>query len=423
MLDLARLRDDPEGVRKALARKGAQHAKALEPLLEADTRRRGALGRLEALRHEKRTISESFAKADPAAKEAARAKSKSLDEEIKHLEEAVRGIDEEIETQALILPNTPHAQVPDGTDAAGNVEVRQWGKKPAFAFAPKAHWDLGEALGILDNARGVKIAGSGFPLYTGWGARLERALLNFMLDLHVKEQAYIEVFPPFLANRDTMRTTGQVPKFEEDMYRLEKDGLYLIPTAEAPLTSIHRDEILDEASLPKRYTAYSACFRRESGAAGKDTRGIQRVHQFNKTELMTYAHPDKSYEELERLTNDAEEVLKRLGLHYRVVRLCAGDMGFSAAMTYDLEVWAPGVGRYLEVSSCSNFEDFQARRGAIRFKDGGKGKPRLVHTLNGSGTATPRLFIALTETHQQADGSILIPEPLRPYLGTDRITP
>ena len=419
MLDLARVRENPEAVRKALARKGAQHAEALAPLIQADARRREAMGKVEKLRHEKKDLSQAFAKADAAGKEAAREKSKALELEIHILDKTIRECDEAIAGIELTLPNTPSEKVPDGADAASNQEVRAFGEKPKFAFAPKPHWEIGEKLGLLDFPRGARIAGSGFPLYVGWGARLERALLNFMLDLHVKEQAYTEVFPPFLAHRETMKTTGQIPKFEDDMYRLPED-LFLTPPAEAPLTSLHRDEILEEESLPRRYTAYSACFRREAGAAGKETRGLTRLHQFNKVELMTYAHPETSYEELERLTNDAEEVLKRLGLHYRVVKLCAGDMSFSSALTYDLEVWAPGMDRFLEVSSCSNFEDFQARRGAVRFRKG-KDKPRLVHTLNGSGVATPRLFIALVETHQQADGSILIPAALQPYLGTDRI--
>ncbi len=417
MLDLTRLREDPEGLRKALTRKGAQHAEALGPLLEADRRRREALANLEKLRHEKREFSKAFAKGEAGARE----RSKALDTEIVELEKTVQGADADIQGLLLRIPNTPSPRVPDGSGAAGNVEIRSFEGKPRFPFTPKPHWDLGESLGILDLRRGAKIAGSGFPLYLGWGARLERALLNFMLDLHVKEQGYTEVLPPILVHRQSMVTTGQLPKFEEDMYRLEKDDLFLIPTAEAPLTSIHRDEILDEGNLPLRYTAFTPCFRREAGAAGKDTRGIQRVHQFNKVELMTYAHPDTSYEELERLTGDAEEVLRRLGLHYRVVKLCAGDMSFSSAETNDIEVWAPGMDRYLEVSSCSNFESFQARRGSVRCRKG-KDKPRFAHTLNGSGVATPRLFIALVESFQQADGSIEIPKALQPYLGTDRIT-
>ncbi len=421
MLDLARLREDPEGLTQAIARKGAHHVEAIPALLASDARHRESLRQLEQLRHQKRELSKAFAQGEPSAREAARAQSKSLDAELSQLEEKVKTLETEIRDLLLRIPNAPNPQVPDGTDASGNVELRRHGLKPGFPFAPKPHWDLGETLGILDLARGTKIAGSGFPLYVGLGARLERALINFMLDLHTKEHGYTEILPPFLALRDTMVTTGQLPKFDiGNMYHLPQDDLFLIPTAEAPLTSLHRDEILDEETLPRRYTAFTPCFRREAGAAGKDTRGIQRVHQFNKVELMTYARPEESYEEHERLTRHAETVLQRLGLHYRVVRVCTGDMGASNALQNDIEVYAPGMDRYLEVSSCSNFEDYQARRGAIRSRKG-KEKPRFLHTLNGSGTATPRLFIALVETHQQADGSILIPEPLRPYLGTDRI--
>lgn len=421
MLDLARIREDPEGVRMAVARKGARHAEAFGPLLEADALRRESMTRLEHLRHGKRELSKAFAQGDAAAKEAARAESKAMDGEIAALEDAAKALDARIEALLLDIPNAPVEGCPDGPDATGNVELRRFGEKPAFSFQPMAHWDLGESLGLLDPARGARIAGSGFPLYVGWGARLERALLNFMLDLHVKEHGYTEAIPPVLVQRASMVTTGQLPKFEHDMYRLEQDDLFLIPTAEVPLTNIHRDEILDEARLPLRYTAYTPCFRREAGAAGKDTRGLTRIHQFNKVELMTFASPERSVEEHEALTRHAETVLQRLGLHYRVVHVCTGDMGFSNLNQYDLELYAPGMDRWLEVSSCSNFGDYQARRGAIRCRKG-KDRPRFAHTLNGSGTATPRLFIALVETFQQADGAVLIPKPLQPYLGTDRIS-
>jgi seryl-tRNA synthetase len=306
--------------------------------------------------------------------------------------------------------------VPTGKDAADNPEVRRWGNKPEFAFKPKPHWEIGEALDILDFPRAAKISGSGFILYKGAGARLERGLINFLLDLHTREHGYTEVFPPFLINRNAMIGTGQLPKFEEDMYRLRDDELYLAPTAEVPVCNIYRDEILRHDQLPIYYCAYTPCFRREAGAAGKETRGMIRVHQFDKVEMVKFSHPDTSYDELEKMVANAEKVLQLLGLHYRVILLCTGDMGFASAKTYDIEVWAPGQNAYLEVSSCSNCEDFQARRANVRFKDK-DGKTKFVHLLNGSGTALARLYVALLETYQQADGSLLLPEILAPYLG------
>jgi seryl-tRNA synthetase len=303
-----------------------------------------------------------------------------------------------------------------GKEAADNPEVKRWGEAPKFVFQPKAHWDIGEKLGILDFARAAKISGSGFILFKGAGARLERALINFLLDLHTGEHGYTEVFPPFLINRNAMIGTGQLPKFEEDMYRLRDEEMYLAPTAEVPVANIHRDEILREEQLPIYYCAYTPCFRREAGAAGKQTRGMIRVHQFDKVEMIKFVKPENSYEELEKMLANAERVLQLLGLHYRVVLLCTGDVGFASAKTYDIEVWAPGQNAYLEVSSCSNCEDFQARRANIKFK-GADGKNRLVHILNGSGTALARLYIALLETYQQADGSVKIPELLVPYMG------
>jgi len=306
--------------------------------------------------------------------------------------------------------------VPTGKDAADNPEVRRWGHKPEFAFKPKPHWEIGEALDILDFPRAAKISGSGFILYKGAGARLERGLINFLLDLHTREHGYTEVFPPFLINRNAMIGTGQLPKFEEDMYRLRDDELYLAPTAEVPVSNMYREETLRHDQLPIYYCAYTPCFRREAGAAGKETRGMIRVHQFDKVEMVKFTHPDTSYDELEKMAANAEKVLQLLGLHYRVILLCTGDMGFASAKTYDIEVWAPGQDAYLEVSSCSNCEDFQSRRANVRFKDK-DGKTKFVHLLNGSGTALARLYVALLETYQQADGSLLLPEILAPYLG------
>lgn len=350
------------------------------------------------------------------------------------LEAQVRGIGDEIaqidtETAAadtalrdllLQLPNLPHDQNPIGKDAADNPEVRRWGNKPEFAFAPADHMTLGAKLALFDPERAAKISGSGFICFTGAGARLERALIQFCLDLHSKEHDYLEVSPPFLIRRDAMVGTGQLPKFEEDMYGLENGEVFLAPTAEVPVTNLHREEILSLADLPKRFVAYTPCFRREAGSAGRETRGIIRVHQFDKVELVKLSTPETSWEELEKLTANAERVLQLLGLHYRVIELCTGDMGFGSARTYDIEVWAPGQNAYLEVSSCSNYTDFQARRMNLRFKDA-EGKNRFCHTLNGSGTAMPRLFVALVETWQQADGSIKIPEALQPYFGAAEI--
>jgi seryl-tRNA synthetase len=350
---------------------------------------------------------------------------RQVGERIAAIDTTVAGIEAKLHDILLMIPNLPHDSVPVGKDATGNSEVRRWGEPPKFAFQPKPHWEIGEKLGILDFPRATKISGSGFILYKGAGARLERGLINFLLDLHTGEHGYTEVFPPFLINRDAMIGTGQLPKFEEDMYRLRDEDMYLTPTAEVPVANIHREEILREDQLPIYYCAYTPCFRREAGAAGKETRGMIRVHQFDKVELIKFTKPETSYDELEKMVANAERVLQLLGLHYRVVLLCTGDMGFASAKTYDIEVWAPGSrpgGTYLEVSSCSNCEDFQARRANIRFK-GADGKNRFVHILNGSGTALARLYVALLETYQQADGSVKLPEVLAPYLeGRTHIT-
>lgn len=347
---------------------------------------------------------------------------KKVSQQLKELSGKIKEKEKALEDFLLTIPNLPHVSVPKGKDSSDNVEVRRWGEIPKFDFEPKPHWEIGEQLGILDFRNGAKIAGARFTLYWDLGAKLERALINFMLDLHTKEHGYIEVLPPFIVNRTTMTGTGQLPKFEEELFKIEGTDYYLIPTAEVPVTNIHQNEILEEKDLPLYYTAYSPCFRKEAGSYGKDTRGLIRQHQFNKVELVKFTKPEDSYKELEKLLNDAEDVLKRLKLPYRVVNLCSGDLGFSASKTYDIEVWLPGQKTFREISSCSNFEDFQARRAKIRYRIAGKSKTDYVHTLNGSGLAVGRTLVAILENYQQADGSVLIPEVLRLYLdGIERI--
>jgi seryl-tRNA synthetase len=350
------------------------------------------------------------------------AEMKRVSQEMKELDRIVEEKEKGLQEFLLLIPNLPHTSVPQGKDSSDNVEVRRWGEIPKFDFEPKAHWDLGEELGILDFKNGAKIAGARFTLYWDLGAKLERALINFMLDLHTSEHGYREVLPPFMVNRMTMTGTGQLPKFEEELFKVEGTDYYLIPTAEVPVTNIHQDEVLEEEALPLYYTAYTPCFRKEAGSYGKDTRGLIRQHQFNKVELVKFTKPENSYDELEKLLSDAEEVLKRLRLPYRVVNLCTGDLGFSASKTYDIEVWLPGQNAFKEISSCSNFEDFQARRAKIRYRISGRSKTEYVHTLNGSGLAVGRTLVAILENYQQPDGSVVIPEVLRPYLnGVDRI--
>lgn len=417
MLDIKQIRANPERVREGLTKKGAQVA--LEELLQTDARRREQLGRVETLKSRRNKVSEEVGRLKKAGKdsETLTQEMREVGQEIKALDEEIRGLQTRLEEQLLNIPNLPHESVPLGPNASANQEVRRWGSPPRFDFPAKAHWDLGVDLGLLDFERAGKISGARFTLYRGPGARLERALINFMLDLHTGEHGYTELFPPYMVNRETMIGTGQLPKFEEDMFQVANNGFYLIPTAEVPVTNIHRDEILKEEDLPLYYTAYTACFRAEAGAAGRDTRGLIRQHQFNKVELVKFARPDHSYAELESLTRNAEEVLKRLGLPYRVVLLCSGDMSFASAKTYDLEVWLPSYNDYKEISSCSNFEEFQARRANIRFRPAGGGKPEFVHTLNGSGVAVGRTVAAIMENYQNPDGSITIPEALRPYMG------
>ena len=420
MFDIRLIRNDPEAVARALARRGGDWD--LSGILEIDARRRDLTHQVESRVADVRKRSKKIGelkrnKASEDEVQAFLAENQRLTTEVKSMEGELAGLVQEQNDFLLELPNAPHETTPDGQSAEDNALVRVWGEKPAFDFEPKAHDELGEALNILDMKRAVKIAGSRFALYRGAGARIERALINFMLDLHTNEHGYTEWLPPFMVNPEAMTGTGQLPKFEEDLFRVDDGKFYLIPTAEVPVTNIHREEILGGEDLPLKYTAYTPCFRSEAGSYGQDTRGLIRQHQFNKVELVKFSRPETSYEELESLTTNAEEVLKRLGLHFRVVTLCAGDLGFSAAKTYDIEVWVPSQNTYREISSCSNFEDFQARRAGIRFRPGAGAKPEFLHTLNGSGLAVGRTFVAILENFQRADGSIIIPEALRSYMG------
>lgn len=389
----------------------------LDRLMHIDDLRRGYLGELEALRAEKNKANDEISGLLKAKKDAKDRISsmKGIAGKIDLLEDKLKGLNKELEDLLLSIPNVPHSSIPRG-DASKKEIVRSWGKAKEFDFKPLSHIELSQHLDIIDFGRATKITGSNFILYKGWGAKLERALINFMLDLHTQKHGYTEVFPPFLVNRASMTGTGQLPKLEEDMYKLKDDDLFLIPTAEVPVTNIFRDEVLDESALPVYYTAYTACFRREAGSYGKDTKGLVRVHQFDKVEMVKFVRPDTSYDELEKLVGDAEEVLQLLGLPYRVVMLPTGDISFAASKCYDLEAYAPGVDAWLEVSSCSNFESFQARRANIRFRKKDTKKPDFVHTLNGSGVALARTVIAILENYQQQDGSVIIPEVLRPYL-------
>jgi seryl-tRNA synthetase len=427
MLDLRFVRENADVVMARLARRGTRLD--LTEFLALDVKRRAAQQEIETLRRKRNEVSLEIGRLKKAGQPAEDkvAEMRSVGDTIAQLENGTREVEDAQRNILLTIPNLPHASVPDGKDENDNVEIRRWsaqgGEPPSFSFNPKPHWDLAEYLDIIDFDRAAKITGARFALYKDAGARLERALINFMLDLHTTEHGYREVLPPFMVNRASMTATGQLPKFEEELFRVENGTYFLIPTAEVPVTNIHRDEILPEESLPILYTAYTPCFRREAGSYGKDTRGLIRQHQFNKVELVKFTRPDDSYEELEKLTSHAEEILKRLGLPYRVIVLCTGDMGFSAAKTYDIEVWLPGQNKYREISSCSNFEDFQARRGNIRYKPKDGKKTDLVHTLNGSGLAVGRTVVAILENYQQPDGSVIIPEALRPYMGgAERIT-
>jgi len=423
MLDIRFVREHTDKVIDALRKRGYP-ADTIKGVLSIEGRRRELIRIVEDERQRRNRLSQEIGKLKKEGKDASRvmAEAKAVAERIAEREAELRELEESTKRALLLIPNIPHDSVPVGEDENDNVEVRRWGETPEFTFEPKNHWDVGEALDILDFERAGKIAGARFVLLKGLGALLERALINFMLDLHTKEHGYTEVFPPLLVNRDSMTGTGQLPKFEDDLFKVEGEkGFLLIPTAEVPVTNIHRDEILSEDDLPIYYTAYTPCFRREAGSYGKDTRGLIRQHQFNKVELVKFVKPEDSYDELELLTRDAEEVLKRLNLPYRVVTLCTGDLGFASAKTYDIEVWFPAQGRYREISSCSNFEDFQARRAGIRFKRKGRKGTEFVHTLNGSGLAIGRTTAAILENFQQEDGSVIIPEVLRAYMGMDRI--
>jgi seryl-tRNA synthetase len=425
VIDVKLLRQDAEGVRAALGRRlDPSLDQALDHLAALDRQRRDALTAVEELKARRNAATEEVARRKKAKEPAEElmAELKQSGETVKHRDAEIREIEAQLDRLLLTIPNLPLARVPSG-DASANQVVKEVGAKPAFDFAPRPHWEIGEALGLFDLPRGAKLSGSGFPLFTGPGARLVRALKNFMLDLHTSEHGYLEVAPPFVVNRASMTGTGQLPKFEEDLYLATADDLFLIPTAEVPVTNIYRDEILDGAALPVTMCAYTPCFRREAGAAGKDTRGLIRVHQFDKVELVRLCRPEDSEAEHERLTRHAETVLERLGIPYRRLALAAGDTGFASACTMDLEVWAAGVGTWLEASSASTFTDFQARRANIRFRREPGAKPEFVHTLNASGVAFPRTIIALLENNQRADGSVRIPEALAPYLGTDRLVP
>ena len=424
MIDLKVLRASPQQVRAALARRGDPTVTRMLDELEAlDMRRRALTGQLDQLkadRNEAARMDAAQVKAEGGLPAATTAKRREFGKQIADLEAKLKSVEDELELKLLYVPNVPLADVPDG-DASHNKVVRTRGEPAPKGGKP--HWEIGESLGVLDLARGAKVSGSGFPVFVGPGAKLVRGLINFMLDLHTREHGYVEVEPPFVVKRETMQGTGQVPKFEDDAYKTAPDDLFLVPTAEVPLTNLHRDEIMDGGKLPLGYTAYTPCFRREAGAAGRDTRGLLRVHQFDKVELVRFARPADSPAEQERMTAHAEAVLQRLELPYRVVLLAAGDLGFASAKTYDLEVWAPGVGQWLEVSSSSSFTDFQARRANIRYRPSAGAKPELVHTLNASGVALPRTIAALIETRQQPDGSVTIPAALVPYLGMERLVP
>ena len=425
MLDLRRIREETDLVKDRLSRRGnPAWIEAVDRVIELDERRRTLVGEVDGLRARRNEESQRVAtlKREKKHEEADRiiASTRALGDRVTGLETELGGIEGAIRELLLGVPNLPDEVVPAGGES-DNRMLREWGAAPSFAFTPRPHWELGEDLGILDLPRGAKVAGSGFPLLRGLGARLERGLISFMMDLHANEHGYTELWPPFVINREAATGTGHLPKFGEDMYEIPLDGLWLVPTAEVPVTNIHAGELLPPGTLPLRYVAYTPCFRREAGSHGKDTRGLLRLHQFDKVELVRFEKPEDSEAALEELTGHAESVLQRLGLRYRVVLLAAGDLGFANARTYDLEVWAPGVGTWLEVSSCSRYTDYQARRTNVRYRPDASAKPEYLHTLNGSALALARLVVALLETYQQADGSVVVPEPLRPYLHTDRI--
>ena len=427
MLDLNFVRDNIPKIEQMLRNRGMSPDAVLKDFRTVDAQRRQAIQSAETVRAERNRLSAEIPRMQKAGQDASQliTDAKDMRVQIQELEKAAQEYDTRMSEVLVGIPNVPHESVPVGKSAEDNVEVRRWGVPPKFDFTPKPHWELGEQLGILDLGRAVKVTGGRFAVYWEQGAKLERALANFMLDVHTREHGYTEVLPPYLVNSESMYGTGQLPKFADDLFRVphgDKD-LWLIPTAEVPVTNLYRDEVLDNAKLPISLTAYTPCFRSEAGSYGKDVRGIIRQHQFQKVELVKFSRPEESYEQLEKLTHNAEEILQKLGLHYRVMVLCTSDMSFSSAKTYDLEVWLPGQQLFREISSCSNFESFQARRADIRYRQEEKKKPSFVHTLNGSGLAVGRTWLAILENYQQADGSVIVPEALRPYMGTDRIVP
>lgn len=424
MLDLNFVRENLAAVEEMLRRRGLDPAQVLGDFRAVDERRRSLITQAETLKAQRNRASEEIARLRKSGQDATvlMEQNKSLREQGDSLEKQASEAEKQLRSTLAGIPNMPHASVPAGKSTEENVEVRRWGAPPAFNFNPRPHWELGEQLGVLDLERAVKLSGARFAVYWDQGARLERALANFMLDLHTREHGYTEVLPPYMVNSDSMYGTGQLPKFAQDLFKCEQHDLWLIPTAEVPLTNLYRDEVLDAARLPLSVTAYTPCFRSEAGSYGKDVRGIIRQHQFQKVELVKFTRPQESYEQHERLTRDAERVLQMLGLHYRVMVLCTGDMSAASAKTYDLEVWLPGQQLYREISSCSNFEAYQARRANIRWRPEGGKKTEFVHTLNGSGLAIGRTWLAILENYQQADGSVIVPEALRPYMGCDRIT-
>lgn len=424
MLDIKVIRTETERVKKAMARR--KENVNIDAVIALDEKRRGLLYEAESLKAKQNEESKKIAVLKKEGKDASGifAELKELSDKIKELDGQIRDAEDGLYKMLLSIPNIPNDTVPDGNSDEDNVEIRRWGEPTKFDFEPKAHWDLGESLNILDFQAAAKITGARFTVYRGMGARLERAIISYFLDTHTEKNGYTEILPPYMVHRNSMVGTGQLPKFEEDAFKVTGTEYFLIPTAEVPVTNLYRESILDGASLPIKHVAYSACFRAEAGSAGRDTRGLIRQHQFNKVELVKFTRPEDSYDELEKLTHDAESVLQGLGLPYRVVKICIGDLGFTPTMKYDIEVWMPSYGRYVEISSCSNFEDYQARRAGIRFKDGVKSKAQFVHTLNGSGVAVGRTVAAIMENYQQGDGSIIIPEVLRPYMGgKEKISP
>lgn len=423
MLDIRQLREDVDGVKARIKNRGGDAWSLIDEILEYDEKRRAGETEKQQLQGDRNRISKEIGMLKREGRDSSEieAKVRGIGERIKAIGEEADAADARQTELLLQVPNLPHANCPVGEDEEANPQIRVWGDKPSFDFEPKDHVEIGESLNLFSFELATKISSSGFITFTGTGAKLQRALIQFMLDLQTKEHGYTEVAPPCIINRDAMYGTGQLPKFEFDMYGLEENAFFLAPTAEVPVTNLYREQLLKQDELPIKVTAHTPCFRREAGSAGRESRGMIRMHQFDKVELVNIAHPDESFDMLERLTAEAETVLQKLGLHYRTIELCTGDLGFSATKTYDIEVWAPGHGGYLEVSSCSNFGDYQARRMRLRFKDE-NGKNRFTHTLNGSGTALPRLYVALIETYQQADGSISVPEALQPYLGTNTIT-